>query len=40
VLSDDGTTARLHDLRRLAVEHDLTLVSIPQLLEHLNAEID
>jgi 3,4-dihydroxy 2-butanone 4-phosphate synthase/GTP cyclohydrolase II len=37
VLRDDGTTARLHDLRELAFEHGLALVTVDQLLSCLAA---
>ncbi|MFI7690997.1 bifunctional 3,4-dihydroxy-2-butanone-4-phosphate synthase/GTP cyclohydrolase II [Nonomuraea sp. NPDC049655] len=34
VVNDDGTMARLPQLRRFADEHDLALVSIEQLVDH------
>jgi 3,4-dihydroxy 2-butanone 4-phosphate synthase/GTP cyclohydrolase II len=34
VVNDDGTMARLPELRRFADEHDLALISIEQLIDH------
>jgi 3,4-dihydroxy 2-butanone 4-phosphate synthase / GTP cyclohydrolase II len=34
IMHPDGTMARLPELRRVAVEHDLKIISIAQLIEH------